>query len=142
MQSEKLILQLISTRIPSDYVDIALIWKCITIHLPALQSASKTCEKSLLKYLSFPGVKFLIVIEFILYWIVLNLGLCILFRRTLVLRCTLSRDHLEILLMLVFSLIMLIKQSLNFLKPLNWDILIGEILVSAPVSCLSICLII
>ena len=53
---EKLILQLISTRIPSDYVDIALIRKCNTIDLPALQSASKTCEKSLLKYLSFPGV--------------------------------------------------------------------------------------
>ena len=55
-RSEKLILQLISTRIPSDYVDIALIRKCNTIDLPALQSASKTCEKSLLKYLSFPGV--------------------------------------------------------------------------------------
>ena len=55
-QSEKLILQLISTRIPSDYVDIALIRKCNTIDLPALQSASKTCEKSLLKYLSFPGI--------------------------------------------------------------------------------------
>ena len=40
----------------SDYVDIALIRKCNTINLPALQSASKTCEKSLLKYLSFPGV--------------------------------------------------------------------------------------
>ena len=26
------------------------------IDLPALQSATKTCEKSLLKYLSFPGV--------------------------------------------------------------------------------------
>ena len=55
-RSEKLILQLISTRIPSDYVDIALIRKCSTIDLPALQSASKTCEKSLLKYLSFPGI--------------------------------------------------------------------------------------
>ena len=55
-QSEKLILQLISTRIPVDYVDIALIRKCNTIDLPALQSASKTCEKSLLKYLSFPGI--------------------------------------------------------------------------------------
>ena len=55
-RSEKLILQLISTKIPSDYVDIALIRKCNTIDLPALQSASKTCEKSLLKYLSFPGV--------------------------------------------------------------------------------------
>ena len=55
-QSEKLILQLISTKIPSDYVDISLIRKCNTIDLPALQSASKTCEKSLLKYLSFPGV--------------------------------------------------------------------------------------
>ena len=54
--SEKLILQLISARIPSDYVDIALIRKCNTIDLPALQSPSKTCEKSLLKYLSFPGV--------------------------------------------------------------------------------------
>ena len=51
---EKLILQLISTKIPSDYIDIALIGKCTTINLPA--SASKTCEKSLLKYLSFPGV--------------------------------------------------------------------------------------
>ena len=51
-----MILQLISTRIPSDYVYIALIRKCNTIDLPALQSASKTCEKSLLKYLSFPGV--------------------------------------------------------------------------------------
>ena len=40
--SEILILQLISTRIPSDYVDIALIRKCNTIDLPALQSASKT----------------------------------------------------------------------------------------------------
>ena len=37
---EILILQLISTRIPSDYVDIALIRKCNTIDLPALQSAS------------------------------------------------------------------------------------------------------
>ena len=45
---EKLILQIISTRIPADYVDIALIRKCNTIDLPALQSASKTCEKSLL----------------------------------------------------------------------------------------------
>ena len=44
--SEKLILQLISTKIPSDYVDIALIRKYNTIDLPALQSASKTCEKS------------------------------------------------------------------------------------------------
>ena len=41
-RSEKLNLQLISTRIPSDYVDIALIRKCNTINLPALQSASKT----------------------------------------------------------------------------------------------------
>ena len=55
-QLEKLILQLISTRIPTDYVDISLIRKCNTIDLPALQSATKTCEKSLLKYLSFPGV--------------------------------------------------------------------------------------
>ena len=55
-RSEKLILQLISTRIPSDYVYFALIRKCNTIDLPALQSASKTCEKSLLKYLSFSGV--------------------------------------------------------------------------------------
>ena len=55
-RSEKLILQLISTRIPSDHMNIALIRKCNTIDLPALQSASKTCEKSLLKYLSFPGV--------------------------------------------------------------------------------------
>ena len=55
-RSEKLILQLISTKIPSDYVDIALIRKCNTIDLPALQFALKTCEKSLLKYLSFPGV--------------------------------------------------------------------------------------
>ena len=47
---------LISTKIPSDYVDIALIRKCNTIDLPALQSALKICEKSLLKYLSFPGV--------------------------------------------------------------------------------------
>ena len=54
--SEKLILQLISTRIPTDYVDISLIRKCNTIDLPALQSATKMCEKSLLKYLSFPGV--------------------------------------------------------------------------------------
>ena len=54
-RSEKLILQLISTRIPSDYVDIALTRKCNTFDLPALKSASKTCEKSLLKYLSFPG---------------------------------------------------------------------------------------
>ena len=45
-RSEKLILQLISTRIPSDYVDIALIRKCNTIDLPALQSASKTCKIS------------------------------------------------------------------------------------------------
>ena len=56
-RSEKLILQLISTRIASDYVDIALIRKYNTIDLSALQSASKTCEKSLLKYLSFPGVR-------------------------------------------------------------------------------------
>ena len=35
---------------------IALIRKCNTIDLHALQSASKTCEKSLLKYLSFPGI--------------------------------------------------------------------------------------
>ena len=53
---EKFILKLINTKIPSDYVDIALIRKCNTIDLPALQSASKTCEKSLLKSLSFPGV--------------------------------------------------------------------------------------
>ena len=53
-RSEKLILQLIS--IPSDYVDLALIRKCNTIDFPALQSASKTCEKSLIKYFSFPGV--------------------------------------------------------------------------------------
>ena len=37
-------------------MDIALIRKCNTIDLPALQSVSKTCEKSLLKYLSFPDV--------------------------------------------------------------------------------------
>ena len=47
---------MISTKIPSDYVDIALIRKCNTIDLPALQSAAKTCEKSLLKYLSFQGI--------------------------------------------------------------------------------------
>ena len=57
-RSEKLILQLISTQIPSDYVDIALIRKCNTIDIPVLQSASKTCEKSLLKYLSFPEVDY------------------------------------------------------------------------------------
>ena len=55
-RSEKLILQIISTRTPDDYVDIALIRKCNTIDLPALQSASKTCEKSLLKYLLFPDL--------------------------------------------------------------------------------------
>ena len=49
-------MQLISTKIPTDYVDISLIRICNTIDLPALQSATKTCEKSLLKYLSFPGV--------------------------------------------------------------------------------------
>ena len=47
--SEKLFLQLISTKIPSNYVDIALIRKCNII--PALQSASKTCEKSLIPWL-------------------------------------------------------------------------------------------
>ena len=45
-RSEKLILQLIRTKIPNGYVDIALIRKCNTIDLPVLQSASKTCEKS------------------------------------------------------------------------------------------------
>ena len=50
-----LILQLISTRIPTDYIDISLIRKCNTVDLPALQSATKSCEKSLLKYLSFPN---------------------------------------------------------------------------------------
>ena len=40
-RSEKLILQLISTRIPTDYVDISLIRKCNTVDLPALQSATK-----------------------------------------------------------------------------------------------------
>ena len=45
-RSEKLILQLISIRIPTDYVDISLIRKCNTIDIPALQSATKTCEKS------------------------------------------------------------------------------------------------
>ena len=54
-RSEKLIVQLISTRIPTDYIDISLIRKCNTVDLPALQSATKTCEKSLLKYLSFPS---------------------------------------------------------------------------------------
>ena len=54
--SEKLILQLISTRIPTDYVDISLIRKCNNIDLPALQFATKICEKSSLKYLSFPDV--------------------------------------------------------------------------------------
>ena len=53
-RSENLILQLISTKIPTDCVDISLIRKGNTIDLPALQSATKTCEKSLLKYLSFP----------------------------------------------------------------------------------------
>ena len=52
--SEKLILQLIATKIPTENVDISLIRKCNTIDLPALHSATKTCEK--LKYLSFPGV--------------------------------------------------------------------------------------
>ena len=47
---------MISTEIPSDYIDIALISKCNTIDLPALQSASKTCEKSLLKYILFPDI--------------------------------------------------------------------------------------
>ena len=55
-QSEKLITQLISTEIPSDYTDIALIRKCNSIDLPALQSDSKTCEKSLLKYLFFTDI--------------------------------------------------------------------------------------
>ena len=41
-RSEKLLLQLISTRIPTDNVDISLIRKCNTIDLPALQSATKT----------------------------------------------------------------------------------------------------
>ena len=54
--SGPVILQLISTKIPSDYVDIALIRKCNTIDIPALQSALKTCEKSLLKYFSFLDV--------------------------------------------------------------------------------------
>ena len=49
-------MQLISTRIPTGFVDISLIRKCNTIDLPTLKSATKTCEKSLLKYLSFPGV--------------------------------------------------------------------------------------
>ena len=44
-QSEKLILQLKSTRIPSDYVNIALIRKFNTIDLPALQSVAKTSLK-------------------------------------------------------------------------------------------------
>ena len=54
-RSEKLFLQLISTTIPSNYIDIALICKCNKIDLRALQYASTTCEKSLLKYLLFPG---------------------------------------------------------------------------------------
>ena len=37
-------------------MDITLIRKCNDIDLPALQSALKICEKSLLKYFSFPGV--------------------------------------------------------------------------------------
>ena len=53
---EKLITQLISTEIPRDYIDISLIRKYTTIDLPALQSASKTGEKSLFKYLSFPDI--------------------------------------------------------------------------------------
>ena len=67
---EKLVLLLISTKIPSDYVDIALIRKCNTIDLPALQSASKMCEKSLSL-----GLITLIVIEYLLFWIKLSLGL-------------------------------------------------------------------
>ena len=47
---------MISTKIPSDYIDITLIRKCNSFDLPAFQSASKRFEKSLLKYLSFPGV--------------------------------------------------------------------------------------
>ena len=53
---EKLIFQLISTEIPINYVDIALIRKCNTIDLPALQSASKTCEKYQLKYSSLSDI--------------------------------------------------------------------------------------
>ena len=49
--SENLITQLISTEIPIDYIDIALIRKCNTIDLPALQSASKTCKEIPIKIL-------------------------------------------------------------------------------------------
>ena len=66
-RSEKLILQLISTKIPTGYVDISLIRKCNTIDLLALQSATKTCEKTLLKYLSFPVLITHIVIVFRLF---------------------------------------------------------------------------
>ena len=55
-RSEHLISQLISTEIPTNYPDVALIRKCNTVDMPALQSATRNCEKALLKYFSYPDI--------------------------------------------------------------------------------------
>ena len=130
-RSEKLILQLISTRIPTDYVDISLIRKCNIIDLQVLQSATKKCEKSLLKYLSFPGVdnsycdRILALLDF---------GDHTLFRRTLTQRFILLKVPLGMSPTVVCSLIMRIKLFLNFLNRLSLATLIGEIISNAPVN--------
>ena len=141
-RSEKLILKLISTRIPTDYVDISLIRKCNTIDLPALQSATKTCEKSLLKYLSFPDAdnsycdRISALLDQAEAWGHTSFG------HTLTQRFILLRVLLEILLTSVYSLTMGIKLYFNFLNHLSSATLIGVIISNALVNYLIIYLMI
>ena len=53
---EKQIKQLIQVDIFSDLVDISLIKKCKTLDVPAIHSATGHIQKSLQKYVNFPGM--------------------------------------------------------------------------------------
>ena len=52
----KQILQLIGVLISRDQVDIALLKKCITIDVPAVDSAIRNVQKALQKYVGFEGM--------------------------------------------------------------------------------------
>ena len=141
-RSEKLILQLISTRIPSDYVDIALNRKCNTIDLPALQSVVKTCEKSLLNISPFRVLITHIVIVFLHYWIARSLGVLMLSRHMLMQRSPPFRAPLVTLLTSVFFQTMPMRRFLNFLNHLSLVTLIGEKNANELVNYQCICLMI
>ena len=54
---QKQICQLISVRISQEHVDIALLKKCKTVDVPAVNAAIVNIQQALQKYVSFEGME-------------------------------------------------------------------------------------